>query len=581
MNYYKYLSKHWSSFIFISLILSLVSCSSEEYLKDADEEVYNIIEDKQKVVLGQAANFIIDEGEKVEDLQEKEKDLYDEKRDPAVAVIDVSKKIVKTSRKLPCGILPDEVVKADLKRALGIAFEANRQLKTRKEDLYLQALSLTFQRHLWTPIFAGSLAGDVTRDSREQRYVTAGSDFSISQLLATGGEATLDIATDIFRVYSGGSTKTATSLLSFSFLQPLWNGAGSLVAKENLTQAERNVAYEIRSFERFKKTFAVSIATSYFNVLQLNQNVENAFNNYKNLSVNRERAEWHGKADRMQSIDVDNAKQQELRAKTGWIQAKERYKEQLDRFKIDLGLPTDIQLELDSNDLTKLDEKGLQHPKYDLIAAIKAALESRLDFLNERDSVQDARRRVLVAEDGLGPDLDFTFNYSVDTQAPKKAFKFRTNHPSYSAGLDLELPLDRKSERNAYRQSMINLERQKRDFSLLEDNIKQDIRQSYRTLNQAKETYEIQVIAVDLAERRVDNTNMLLEAGRAQIRESLEAQEDRLDAQNDKIAALVDHTIARINFLLDVEQLKINDRGYIESLDEEIKGQSDDDETDE
>ena len=42
------------------------ACSSEQYLEEADQEVYRIIEDKQGVVLGKSDPFAIEKGEKVE-----------------------------------------------------------------------------------------------------------------------------------------------------------------------------------------------------------------------------------------------------------------------------------------------------------------------------------------------------------------------------------------------------------------------------------------------------------------------------------------------------------------------------------
>ena len=61
----------------ILLVLLVCSCSSEEYLTEADNEVYSIIQDKRKVVLGKTNPFAIDEGEKVEELKpDRERGTY-------------------------------------------------------------------------------------------------------------------------------------------------------------------------------------------------------------------------------------------------------------------------------------------------------------------------------------------------------------------------------------------------------------------------------------------------------------------------------------------------------------------------
>jgi outer membrane protein TolC len=173
-----------------------------------------------------------------------------------------------------------------------------------------------------------------------------------------------------------------------------------------------------------------------------------------------------------------------------------------------------------------------------------------------------------VAEDGLAPGLDFTFDYNVGTEAPTKVFKFEPDHPEYGGGLDLDLPLERTSERNSFRQSFIDLERQKRSLSLLEDRIKQSVRESFRRLNQARESYNIQKKSLELAEKRVESTDLLLQAGRADTRDLLESQEALLNAQNALTASVVEHTIARLDFLLEIEVLMVDEEGLITLLEE-------------
>lgn len=553
-------------------------CTSEQYLEEADEEVYDIIQDKQKSVLGKSEDFAIEEGEdletvrsKVEENQEQASDVErgddeasedegDAESDLAISDPYVAELLVDVDDEHP--------LKANLVDCLGIAFQTNRAFKREKEDLFLSALDLTWQRHLWTPRFSGSISAEAKRQQDSQRYTSADTTLGVTQLLASGGEVGLSIANNLLKVYSGGETKTASSLLSFNFLQPLWRGFGTLVAKENLTQAERNVAYAVRSYERFRRELAVEIATAYYDVLQQMDTVENEHNNYQNLIQNRERSALMAQAGRMPEFQVDQARQNELSARNRWLRAQERFDLLLDRFKLDLGLPVDTPLALDANDLDKLSEGELKHPEIILEEAVEYALTFRLDLKNAVDRVDDARRRVIVSEDGLGMDLDFSFEYSVGTEEPTKPLKLKPREPEYGVGLDINLPLDRTQERNAFRQSLIDLERQKRSRVELEDSIVQTIRQAYRALNQAKESYEIQRLSLSLAEKRVESTDLLLQAGRADTRDYLESQEDLLAAQNSLTAALIEHTLAKYDFLVEIESLDVGPTGLNQTLHE-------------
>src|SRR6202034_905464 len=65
----------------------------------------------------------------------------------------------------------------------------------------------------------------------------------------------------VFDFLNPKNTFSATSV-NFNAVQPLLQGAGQAVALESLTQAERNLLYEIRTFARFRKQLYVEIASN-------------------------------------------------------------------------------------------------------------------------------------------------------------------------------------------------------------------------------------------------------------------------------------------------------------------------------
>ena len=56
---------------------------------------------------------------------------------------------------------------------------------------------------------------------------------------------------------------------------------------------------------------------------------------------------------------------------------------------------------------------------------------------------------------------------------------------TYSAGLSLDLPIDRLAERNSYRRTLISLERQQRSFIALRDQITSNVRDALRAIRSA------------------------------------------------------------------------------------------------
>jgi len=447
-----------------------------------------------------------------------------------------------------------------LREAVEMAVENSREFQRRKESLYSQGLSLTLSRHEYNPIFSGSLSGDVTSQDAEDT-VSGGLSLGVRKMLATGGDISISLVNNLFRVISGGDpNQAAASAVAAAVSQPLLQGAGRRIALEDLTQAERDMVYSLREFVRYRKSFSVSIAKSYFNLLRLQDRLTNSLNNYENLRDERIRAEFMAQAGRTPEFQVDQQRQSELSARDSWIRSQQSYSNALDEFKIGLGLPTEILFEPDPQELkdlsVEIDREGLEQER-----AIEAALSGRLDFVTVQDRLTDAERRIDVAVDRLKPRLDVGGSYTRDTPGTQP-LNFRDGEDVFRGQADLELPLDRKSERNSYRQSLIQLASARRNVLEQEDRIRLEVRNAFRNLDQAEESYRIQMNSLRLAERRVESTTLLQQAGRANTRDVLDAREALLDAQNSVTQAVVDHFNTRLDLSLAMETLLVDDQGF-------------------
>jgi len=136
----------------------------------------------------------------------------------------------------------------------------------------------------------------------------------------------------------------------------------------------------------------------------------------------------------------------------------------------------------------------------------------------------------------------------------------------WDAGFNVDLPLERKAQRNSYRAALIAHEQSRRALEQREDEIKLQVRDSWRSLDQAKRSYEISEIGVKLAERRVEEQNLLAELGRAKAQDQVDAQNDLISSKNQLTQALVGHTIARLQFWNNMGILYIKDNGQWEEV---------------
>ena len=450
--------------------------------------------------------------------------------------------------------------------ALRVAVRASREYQTQKETVYLTALALTFERYLFRPHPFATGTVDFANEFADgrQRSWDPAADVGVTQALADGAVVAGSIGITALKYLNRELGDTVDSALDFSLTQPLWRGAGRKIVQENLLQAERNAVYAVRTFARFEQEFAVSIASQYLRVLQQRDVVMNNWQNYLSLKRGRERAEWLAKAERMAEFQVDQARQDELTAYNQWVVERENYVNTLDAFKITLGIPLTAEVALEPRELTRLGAAGLQQREFDLEDATAKALGTRLDLANTREGLEDANRRILIAEDDLKGDVDLvaSMGYVSRGDQPQSA-RIALSRGDYSVGFDIDLPVDRLSERNALRETQITRQVAARALDLARDNVVLDVRRAGRRLEQARESYEIQQRSVALAERRVDSTQMLLQAGRATQRDVLEAQRALLTARNALTGALVNHTIAGLEFEQDVGTLAVDEEGQI------------------
>jgi outer membrane protein TolC len=198
--------------------------------------------------------------------------------------------------------------------------------------------------------------------------------------------------------------------------------------------------------------------------------------------------------------------------------------------------------------------------------AIRLALAHRVDLSVLQGRVFDAQRKVAVAANALQAGLNLQGNATIGEHrnlgsATEASAQLDPRFGNYDVGLSLDLPLERTAERNAYRESYINLQQAVRSVQELEDQIKQQIRDELRTLLQAREGFRIQDEAVRLANRRVRSTELFVQAGRAQIRDVLDARAALLSAQNDRTSALVEYRVAALDLQRDMDVLTIDERG--------------------
>jgi hypothetical protein len=236
------------------------------------------------------------------------------------------------------------------------------------------------------PSLGGGFPPPVTINSFNYRTIATGSPLSnlnigtiagVGKVFNTGARLLMGFANQVVFNFLGHNSRqpTVTSTLPLTLVQPFLRGGGRAVTLELLTQAERNLVYEVRNFAKFRQEFLVATlvggsftnfgsavptlgfsspgnidpTTGFINVLQDLQVVENDRRNVtafeRMVTVFSELIE--GESSGLTQLQLDQMASSVQSARQQLVADRTTYRSDLDQFKIQLGLPPDVPLVLD------------------------------------------------------------------------------------------------------------------------------------------------------------------------------------------------------------------------------------------
>lgn len=474
-------------------------------------------------------------------------------------------------------------------QALTLALINARPYQYHIEQVYLASLSLTLQRFNFEPQFyagaaplTGPAATGIPQPNPTNQFVyrtksapgggvsnlQLGTVAGVGKLFSNGVRLLTGFANQtVFNFNNAdGRQPSVQSTIPIAIVLPLLRGGGRAVTLEGLTLTERQLLYEIRNFARFRQEFVANViaqgqtitnpgtgdpAIGYLNVMQQLQQIENDRLNIKAFEqlLRYYEAQVEGNV----GIGQQQVDQLDLQLETfrlALITDIISYRNLVDSFKIQIGLPPDVPVVFDrslldpfrgvfvnvdrwsrradrqlaelpgivdqlprlqdvevdgyrlltivNNDRGGRDTMGQPIPVEDTdtlnaayLAAERIGLEDRLDLMNARAQLYDAWRQYAVLANALKGYLNVTITNQVYTPpTTTNPFGFFSQAKQFSGVLNAELPLIRVSERNNYVANQVNFERNRRALMLAEDQIKYQVRQDIRNLLQQAQIYD-------------------------------------------------------------------------------------------
>jgi hypothetical protein len=165
-----------------------------------------------------------------------------------------------------------------LDSALALSYVHAPAWQQQLETLYLSAIDVSTERfRLDTQFFTGLNEGNGTglryqrfgdrgglarrqNPSVESNRLTVRPTADISRRFATAGELVVGFANSFIWEFTGGDFNISSSLVNFSLVQPLLQGAGKDVGLERLTRVERGLLGNVRALQRYRQGFFTNVA---------------------------------------------------------------------------------------------------------------------------------------------------------------------------------------------------------------------------------------------------------------------------------------------------------------------------------
>jgi hypothetical protein len=209
-------------------------------------------------------------------------------------------------------------------------------------------------------------------------------------------------------------------------------------------------------------------------------------------------------------------------------------------------------------------------------SAIEIARANRLDWMNQRSVLVDQWRLVAFNANRLLANLDVSVVGDLGTLGDS-ASRFRGPTDNVDVRVSFDAPLNRKAERNLYREALIEYQRAKRRYVSFVDRVALSLRVRLRQIERLSENLEIQRQALAIAIRRVDKTLEDLnqpfppakpgepppQLGPTLAQNLLRALSDLRNTQDNFMSVWLNYEAARINLAFQLGILDVGPDGII------------------
>jgi outer membrane protein TolC len=336
-----------------------------------------------------------------------------------------------------------------------------------------------------------------------------------------------------------------SSNLRLELTQPLLRGFGPNTTYYELRNSRRTRETSERSFELRRQQVALDVSEAYYEVVQQRALLAVSRQSLKRTQALERASEARLQVGLVSKLDVFRAQLQAAQSQEAAVRAERALGDALERFRFLLGQPPTVPLEPDAAALPDMPAEDMEP----LEVLIDRARGQRLELLETRDQVEDARRTASLAKQNLLPQLDLRVGFSDIGFGRDFGGAWSNADRQYHFGLVTSYPIKPAADAAAKASADIRVSSSVRLLRERELEVESEVRRAVRELGEIRQSVDLQRKAVTIAQQQHRLAALRFQRGLASNFDVVEAEESLLLARSALVGLLTRYQIRRVRLL--------------------------------
>jgi outer membrane protein len=334
-----------------------------------------------------------------------------------------------------------------------------------------------------------------------------------------------------------------TSDLRLVLTQPLLRGFGPNAAFYDLRVSRRSREGQERQYEMERQRLAVDVTRSYYQVIQQRQLLAVARQSFDRSESLRRASTARLEVGLVSKLDVYRAELQASQAQESMVRAETSLEAELEHFRTLLGLSPGDALQPEAMTLPEDVVDDIEP----LEVLTQRALENRLDLLETRDQVGDARRSASLARQNLLPQLDLNLGVTQFGTGTTYGNAFHSAERQVNLFFSTSYPLERSNEAANRAVAQLDVSSRERTLRQRQLDLEAEVRGAVRELQRIRKSIELQKKGVEVAEQQRRLATLRYQRGLASNFDVVDAEASLVVARSALVGLLTSYQVARVD----------------------------------